>query len=142
VLRSFAGWSGGTGSAAGCSGTSTCSITLAAASTVTAAFNQNPQQPGNTTTTTGGHLETPKTTLVCPSGHTVTIKLPTGRKRLARVKVTVSGHPVKVVGGKGHPKIIVSLLHRIASVVTIKITARQHARAYKRTYRYKPCRTV
>jgi hypothetical protein len=77
----------------------------------------------------------------CPSGRSVTIKLPTGKHRLSHAKVTVNGKQVKILGGS-HPHVTVSLLHRPGSVVTVSISGRQGSHAYHAVHRYKPCNTA
>lgn len=75
----------------------------------------------------------------CPSGHTATIKLPTGKHRLTHVTVTVDGHKAKVTGSKLHPKVVVNLVNRPGSLVTIRILARQGRHAYRSVRHYMPC---
>ncbi len=77
-------------------------------------------------------------TLVCPSGRSVTIKLPSGKKRLSHVTVTANKHKVKVLGKK-HPEVIVSMLGRSQAQVTVVVKARQGKHAYKAVHHYKSC---
>jgi hypothetical protein len=74
----------------------------------------------------------------CASGRSVTIRLPTGKKRLRKAVVKVNGRKVKIIGGK-HPHVVVNLVGRPGTTVTVVITGRQGKHAYRSVRHYHPC---
>jgi hypothetical protein len=75
----------------------------------------------------------------CASGRSVTIRLPTGKRRLRKAVVKVNGRKVKIVGGSKHPHVVVNLVGRPGTTVTVVITGRQGKRHYRSVRRYHPC---
>ena len=74
----------------------------------------------------------------CPSGRSVTIRLPTGKKHLRKASVKVNGHAVKITGGK-RPRAVINLVGLPGTTVTVVITGRSGKHAYHSVRRYRPC---
>jgi hypothetical protein len=136
--------------AAGSSSTATCTVSYGAAGShsVTAVYGGDgnftgsssgaqtatvPAAPSTTTPTTPS-----VTPPACASGRSVTIRLPTGKKRLRKAVVKVNGRKVKIIGGK-HPHVVVNLVGRPGTTVTVVITGRQGKHAYRSVRHYHPC---